>query len=91
MPLPRPAPLEPRRAPGRTKGKEEGEGGQEPAASKAPRAEVGSEAARAVQGFATVSGGVVCAGLLFWAPTPSKTFQSRSESGGCPRFSGRGL
>lgn len=26
--------------------------------------------------------GVVCAGLLFWAPTPSKTFQSRSEKWG---------
>lgn len=52
---------------------------------------MGSEAARAVQGFATASGESCALGFCSGPPTPSKTFQSGSESGGCRRFSGRGL
>lgn len=81
MPQPRPAPLEPRRAPSRTKGKEEGEGGQEPAASKAPRARVGSEAARAVQGFATASGESCALGFCSGSPPPVRHFKVGAKVG----------
>lgn len=60
---------------------EEGEGGQEPAASKAPRAGVGSEAARAVQGFATASGESCALGFCSGPPPPGRHFKVGAKVG----------
>lgn len=63
------------------KGRGGREGGQEPAASKAPRAGVGSGAARAVQGFATASGESCARGFCSGPPPPVRHFKVGAKVG----------